>query len=198
MGGEVGVVSQPGQGSRFWAELPLPAAETEGPGATYIAADVLPSPLEGLSLLIVEDNPVNMMIAVALLRQWGLEVSEAANGVEAVAAVHERAAAQRPFDLVLMDVQMPVQGGHEATRRLREAYDAEALPIIALTAAALTSERDDALAAGMNDFLTKPIDAQRLHDTLMRWAGVSRRQRLSRATQGATATVPATPPGPAS
>ncbi len=198
MGGEVGVVSQPGQGSRFWAELPLPAAETEGPGATYIAADVLPSPLEGLSLLIVEDNPVNMMIAVALLRQWGLEVSEAANGVEAVAAVHERAAAQRPFDLVLMDVQMPVQGGHEATRRLREAYDAEALPIIALTAAALTSERDDALAAGMNDFLTKPIDAQRLHDTLMRWAAVSRRQRLSRAAQGATATAPAMPPGPAS
>jgi CheY-like chemotaxis protein len=68
-------------------------------------------------------------------------------------------------------VQMPVQGGHEATRVLRERWDARALPIIALTAAALTSERDEALAAGMNDFLTKPIDAQRLFDTLLRWRG---------------------------
>jgi CheY-like chemotaxis protein len=87
-----------------------------------------------------------------------------------VAAVTTRAEAGRPFDLVLMDVQMPVQGGHEATRVLRGRYSAAELPIIALTAAALTSEREEALAAGMNDFLTKPLDAQRLRDTLLRWA----------------------------
>ena len=69
---------------------------------------------------------------------------------------------------------MPVQGGYDATRVLRRRFGADALPIIALTAAALTSERDEALAAGMNDFLTKPIDAQRLHDTLLRW-GAKRR-----------------------
>jgi CheY-like chemotaxis protein len=68
-----------------------------------------------------------------------------------------------------MDVQMPVMGGHDATRALRLRYSASSLPIIALTAAALTSEREEALASGMNDFLTKPIDAQRLHDTLLQW-----------------------------
>jgi CheY-like chemotaxis protein len=68
-----------------------------------------------------------------------------------------------------MDVQMPQMSGFEATRRLRARDDAKGLPIIALTAAALTSERDEALAAGMNDFLTKPIDAERLRATLGRW-----------------------------
>jgi CheY-like chemotaxis protein len=68
-----------------------------------------------------------------------------------------------------MDVQMPVMGGYQATRVLRESPAGQDLPIIALTAAALTSEREAALACGMNDFLTKPIDAQRLHDTLLQW-----------------------------
>jgi CheY-like chemotaxis protein len=78
------------------------------------------------------------------------------------------------FDAVLMDVQMPVMSGHEATRVLRRTYSREQLPIIALTAAALVSERDEALAAGMNDFLTKPIDAQRLQQALLRWVVVRR------------------------
>jgi CheY-like chemotaxis protein len=123
--------------------------------------------------MIVEDNPVNMLIAVALLEQWGVEVTQAANGAEGVAAVVAQADAGRPFDVVLMDVQMPVQGGYEATRVLRRRFDARQLPIIALTAAALTQERDEALAAGMNDFLTKPIDTQRLHDALLRWRAAS-------------------------
>jgi PAS domain S-box-containing protein len=170
MGGYVGMTSRPGSGSLFWAELPLPASEpliasTSQFGGLGDAS----SGLEGLSLMIVEDNPVNMMVAVALLEQWGVEVAQAVNGAEAVAAIMARADAGRPFDLVLMDVQMPVQGGHEATRVLRRRFGAQELPVIALTAAALTSERDEALAAGMNDFLTKPIDAQRLRDTLLRW-----------------------------
>ena len=180
MGGHVGLVSRPGAGSRFWAELPLPAVGERLPSATFTAgaagageADAL----NGLSLLIVEDNPVNMMIAVALLEQWGVQVAQASHGAEAVAAVCARADAGRPFDVVLMDVQMPVQGGNAATRELRRRFSADELPIIALTAAALTSERDEALAAGMNDFLTKPIVAQRLRDTLRRWAPLAAASR---------------------
>ncbi len=170
MGGRVGVHSQAGQGSRFWAELPLPASAQEAPSSAFAPADDAERRLAGLELLVVEDNPVNMMIATAIVRQWGVVATEAVDGAEAVAAITARADAGRPFDLVLMDVQMPVQGGHEATRVLRRRFDARTLPIIALTAAALTSEREEALAAGMNDFLTKPLDAQRLQDTLLRWA----------------------------
>jgi CheY-like chemotaxis protein len=75
----------------------------------------------------------------------------------------------KPFDVVLMDVQMPEMGGHEATREVRQRFSAEELPIVALTAAALVSERDEAVAAGMNDFLTKPIDPPKLRQTLERW-----------------------------
>jgi PAS domain S-box-containing protein len=169
MGGSVGLHSEPGRGSRFWAELPLPASLQEAPTSAFSTLEGKANPLLGLDMLVVEDNPVNMMIATTILRQWGVTVSEAVNGREAVATVTARAEAGRPFDLVLMDVQMPVQGGHEATRLLRRRFGRDELPIIALTAAALTSEREEALAAGMNDFLTKPLDAQRLQDTLLRW-----------------------------
>jgi len=171
MGGEVGVDSRPGQGSRFWAELPMPASTEAAPVPAFGALSECSGPLAGLQVLIAEDNPVNMLIAVALLEQWGITVAQASNGEQAVAAVDAQADAAMPFDLVLMDVQMPVLGGYEATRKLRRRH--ASLPIIALTAAALTSERDEALASGMSDFLTKPIDAQRLHDTLMHW-----RQRI--------------------
>jgi signal transduction histidine kinase/ActR/RegA family two-component response regulator len=169
MGGEVGVISEPGRGSLFWAELPLPPSTQAGPDSAFGAAPDSASPLAGMRVLMVEDNPVNMLIAVALLEQWGVEVAQASDGAQALRAVNAQADAGRPFDVVLMDVQMPVMGGHDATRALRLRFDAEQLPIIALTAAALTSERDEALACGMNDFLTKPIDAQRLRDTLARW-----------------------------
>ncbi len=155
-----------------------------------------PNPLQGRHVLMVEDNPVNMLIAVAMLERWGLRVSQAHNGSEAVHAVEEavalaeaRAAAldsewahtspqtppgthtrrTKPFDAVLMDVQMPVMSGYEATRILRSMHSANALPIIALTAAALVTEREEALRVGMNDFLTKPIDMDKLHASLLRW-----------------------------
>jgi CheY-like chemotaxis protein len=108
-----------------------------------------------------------MTIAVAMLEQWGAVVSQASDGARALEAVAHADRAGRPFDVVLMDVQMPAMSGYEVTRLLRERHDPQKLPIIALTAAALTSERELALAAGMNDFLTKPIDAQRLRDALV-------------------------------
>jgi CheY-like chemotaxis protein len=116
---------------------------------------------------MVEDNLVNMTIAVAMLEQWGVAVEQAGDGAQAVGAVELAAREGRPFDVVLMDVQMPVMSGYEATRALRTMPAGRSVPVIALTAAALTSERDQALASGMNGFLTKPIDARKLHDALV-------------------------------
>ena len=169
MSGEVGVLSVPGDGSVFWAELPLPRCDASAnapssPGAP--ARDI-----SGARVLMVEDNPVNMMIAVALLERWGVQVEQATDGRQAVNAVERAAAAGQPFDAVLMDVQMPVMSGYEATRALRFLDAGRRLPIVALTAAALVSERSTAMEAGMDDFLTKPIDAGKLRQTLGRWVG---------------------------
>ena len=172
MAGQVGVASRLGAGSCFWVELPLaPAAP---PPPLPVAAPPAPDALFGASLLVVEDNAVNMLITTTLLRQWGARVDEAGDGAQAVQAVRARAHGGEPFDAVVMDVQMPVMGGHEAARLLRAEFGAEQLPIIALTAAALVSERDEALGAGMNDFLTKPIEAQRLRQVLAHWIGQRR------------------------
>jgi PAS domain S-box-containing protein len=175
MGGEVGVDSALGHGSCFWAELPLPT--TQALAAADPPDASLDQALHGAWVLMVEDNPVNMVIAVAQLEQWGVHVEQASDGQQAVAAVQACATQGRLFDAVLMDVQMPVMSGYEATRALRQRHSASELPIIALTAAALVGERDEALAAGMNDFLTKPIEPRRLRATLARW--VARRAGTS-------------------
>jgi PAS domain S-box-containing protein len=167
MGGEVGANSLPGVGSRFWVILPLPTASAP-PAAPHSGAsgDSDGGGLQGRSVLLVEDNAVNMLIGVALLERWGMHVTQATDGQRAIDAVAAADAAGQPFDAVLLDVQMPVMSGHDAARLLRQQHPT--LPLIALTAAALTSEREKALAAGMNDFLTKPIDADRLYQTLLR------------------------------
>ncbi|HEX6018271.1 MAG TPA: PAS domain S-box protein [Burkholderiaceae bacterium] len=177
MHGQVGVDSTPGHGSRFWVELPLGRAASRSPLAPAGEDDRVGS-LAGARVLMAEDNAVNMMIAVVMLEQWGAAVSQATDGAQALEAVAQAEREDRPFDAVLMDVQMPAMSGYEVTRQLRQRHDARTLPIIALTAAALTSERELALAAGMNAFLTKPIDAQRLRDTLVATLDARRSARI--------------------
>ncbi len=178
MGGAVGVRSAAGAGSVFWVELPLLLAHADEALLPEVRADDIAA-LHGLRVLMVEDNPVNMLIGVALLEQWGVRVVQAADGPMAIEAVERAHTHNQAFDLVLMDVQMPGMSGHDTARHLRRFFDAEQLPIVALTAAALVSEREEALAAGMNDFLSKPIDTRKLRQALLRY-GVERAAMITR------------------
>jgi len=164
MKGEVGVESQPGAGSTFWAILPLPGAMAPVP----VGAQVDGGDLAGMHVLLVEDNEVNMLIADAVLKSWGIMVEQATDGRAAIDAVERAFECGKPFDAVLMDVQMPVMSGYEATAALRQRYDKRRLPIIALTAAVLTTEQDQSQALGMNDFVAKPIDEPQLQAALAR------------------------------
>ncbi len=121
--------------------------------------------LSGSRVLLVEDNEINRELAVEWLRHAGIEAALAGNGSEALAALGKDA----HFDAVLMDCQMPVMDGYEATRRIRAELRLEALPIIAMTANAMAGDRERALAAGMNDYLAKPVDVDQLFRTLASW-----------------------------
>ncbi len=138
---------------------PLPEARRARPRGT-----ALPGHLDGIRVLLVEDNPVNQDVAGEILRQAGLTVDVAGNGREAL----DRLDAQ-PYDAVLMDVQMPVMDGFEATRRLRADPRFPRLPVIAMTASVLPEDQARCKAAGMNDFLAKPVDVTALFATLARW-----------------------------
>jgi signal transduction histidine kinase/CheY-like chemotaxis protein len=121
----------------------------------------------GARILLVEDNEINQQIAAEMLRDAGFEVDVAENGQVGVNQVHARHAEGRPYDLVLMDMQMPTMDGVTATRLIREAHAADALPIIAMTANATTADRDRCLAAGMNGFISKPVSADALCRALL-------------------------------
>lgn len=150
MGGVLGVESEFGQGSRFWIELPLEAVK-------YAEPELLDLPLSpravGGRVLLVEDNPVNQQVAVAMLERYGCSVQVAESGQKALTI-----AAQERFDIIFMDVQLPDMDGLETTRRLRQMHDWGAVvPIIAMTAGGPGAERERCLAAGMRGYLTKPL-----------------------------------------
>ena len=161
MGGELGVESQPGQGSCFSLALRLPRA---GAIASEPAGPALPEGLER-RVLLAEDNRVNARVAQALLGRLGLRVETVRTGREALAALRERR-----YDLVLMDVQMPELDGlaaaAEIRARERAAGTGERVPILALTASALPEDQRACLAAGMDDYLAKPIELEALEQKL--------------------------------
>jgi PAS domain S-box-containing protein len=148
MGGAVGFTSVEDQGSVFWLEVAAPPAQ-----AVQVAAEPGSDVLAGLSILVVEDNATNRMIATKLLENMGAQVETAADGLLGV-----EAAARGAFDLILMDVQMPGVDGLEATRRIRDlGGPAAQIPIVALTANVLAHQRQAYLEAGMNGVVAKPI-----------------------------------------
>jgi len=164
MGGEVGVESREGQGSTFWVELPFAVAPAPALDATPVRATTAPAPpdaeqLPGVRLLLVDDNETNLEVARWILAREGALVSICLNGA---AALDWLKTPGNQADIVLMDVQMPVMDGNEAVREIRRDPALAALPVVALTAGALLSERDKSLAAGMNDYLTKPFDPRQM------------------------------------
>ncbi len=166
MGGDIGVESKPGQGSVFTLCLPLletaPASKprAEQPGVTGRR-------LDGLRVLAAEDMEVNRLILEDILEHEGAQVHFAENGRQALEALQNRDASA--FDVVLMDVQMPVMDGYTASRRIREL--APALPVIGLTAHAMPEERERCLAAGMVERVTKPINLDALVAAILRQVG---------------------------
>ena len=164
MGGELSVESAPGAGSIFRIELTLAAARSPRDVAPHAAAvDGEDGRLAGLHLLVAEDNPVNLQVVVAMLEGMGARVSCALDGAQAVAQC-----ANGRFDALLLDIQMPGMDGYEAARRIR-AEGARRLPIIAVTANAMSTDRDLALAAGMNDHLPKPLTRDALAAMVLKW-----------------------------
>lgn len=148
LGGKVGFTSREGQGSVFWLEISTPVADAPSVGVEDGAGC-----LAGLSILVVEDNPTNRLVATRILEGLGAAVETAEDGLLGVAA-----AQLRPYDLILMDVQMPRMDGIEATRQIRAlAGPLGRTPIIGLTANALSHQHRDYLAAGMNGVAVKPI-----------------------------------------
>lgn len=166
MGGEMEVFSQPDEGSLFVVRLPFALAEA--PTAAENTRSQSLNSLRGRRVLVVEDNDINQIVALSLLEQVGMVAACADNGLDAL-----RLLERQSFDLVLMDIQMPVMDGLEATRRLRRMGDKNpalrTLPVVAMTAHAMSDDHDKSLAAGMDDHITKPIDPQRLYATLCRW-----------------------------
>lgn len=165
MQGRIEVDSTPGQGSCFLLLIPFERGTSPGlnPAPVLVPA-VADETLDHLQVLLVEDNDINQELAETLVKASGASVETVSNGADAVAAV-----TARHYDLVLMDIQMPGMDGMEATARIRALPQGRRLPVIAMTANALPGDREKYLAAGMNDYIAKPIDPAALQRALRTW-----------------------------
>ena len=169
MGGEIGMVSTPGVGSTFWFTIRLVQCGSHGAGGEGPAEAMLRGGYAGRRILLAEDDPVNQEVSRLLLEEAGLVVDVADNGAQALDLARRNA-----YDLALMDLQMPVLNGLDATRAIRELPGGRALPIVALTANAFDEDRQRSLAAGMDDHVSKPIEPEVLFAAVLRWLSVPR------------------------
>ena len=159
MNGEIYVESEPGKGSRFTCKIPFAESEAFEKSIAQKASEVI---MEGKNILAVEDNPVNQMLLVRLLQRHKHQVTVVENGLQAVEKVKER-----DWDLILMDCEMPVMDGYEATSQIRRL--GSTVPVIAMTANALKGDKEACLSAGMSDYLTKPIRQEVLLGLVQQW-----------------------------
>lgn len=168
LGGTVGVKSTLGVGSTFWLKVSLKRGHGVMPALSarsgHNAADILRRQYSGCKVLLVEDNEINREVALELLHSACLDADSAQNGAEAVNRVKQQA-----YDLILMDVQMPVMNGLDATRLIRQLPGMSTLPILAMTANAFTEDRQACLEAGMDHFVAKPVDPPELYQALVEW-----------------------------
>ena len=170
MGGKVGVESHVGQGSRFWATIVLTKGVQTVEQFSFLeeieedAEIVLAKEFSGRSILLVEDEPINQEIVKEILLETGLCIEVANDGLMAIEQLKDK-----KFELVLMDVQMPLMDGLEATRQIRKVLGMVEIPVLAMTANAFEEDKTRCQDAGMNDFIPKPIDPYEFYDKLLYW-----------------------------
>jgi PAS domain S-box-containing protein len=183
MGGTAGASSTPGQGSVFWFTARLKKGIQPGQNFPDITSNNpenrLARDFPGRRILLVEDEPINREIAESILAEAGMCIETAENGEQAVEMARRNA-----YDLILMDVQMPVLDGLAATRQIRALPNGRLVPVIAMTANAFAEDRALCLAAGMNDFITKPTSPELLYATVLKWLGENASEAGDKGRQG--------------